>query len=232
MLNKIFGAWKFLSDTLIYIIFPPFCPICQEIVDERGDICSACLEKIMRQDFFSTPPAQIEKVLRLTKYRDGTRGLLRKLKFENNLKVLPTLKKILEIASTDSKVTEFLKGVDVAVFVPLHEERLNRRGYNQTELIFSDWLTAQGVRAENFLKRTKKTPRLFNLTPAERRETLKDAFEVVEGADVAGKKILIVDDIYTTGATVTECAKSLKKMHAAQIYVLALASDFGSNRIA
>ena len=203
--------------------------LCQEIVDERGDICSACLEKILRQDFFSTPPAQIEKVLRLTKYRGGTRELLRKLKFDNNVKVLPTLKKILEMASADSKVEEILSGVDVAVFVPLHEERLKQRGYNQTELIFSDWLTARGVPAENFLKRTKKTPRLFNLTPAERRETLKDAFEVVEGADVAGKKILIVDDIYTTGATVAECAKALKKNNAAQIFVLALASDFGSN---
>ena len=228
MLKKILGAWKFLSDTLIYIVFPPFCPLCREIVDERGDICFACIEKVVRQDFYSTPPAQIEKVLRLTKYRGGTRELLRKLKFDNDLRVLPTLKKFLEIASTDSKVEEILNGVDVAVFVPLHEERLKQRGYNQTELIFSDWLTARGVRTENFLKRTKQTPRLFKLSPAERRETLKDAFETVEGADVAGKKILIVDDIYTTGATVAECAKALKKANAAQIFVLALASDFGS----
>ena len=227
MLEKILGAWNFLSETLMYIIFPPLCPVCREIVDERGDICPACLEKILRKDFNHDSPAPIEKVMRITKYRGGTRNLLRSLKFDNSLKSLPALKKILESVSTDPKVTEFLKGVDMAVFVPLHEERLKQRGYNQTELIFSEWLATMKVPAENILLRTKKTPRLFNLTPAERKKILQDAFEVVDGANVAGKNILIVDDIYTTGATVTECAKALKKVDAAQIFVLAFASDFG-----
>ena len=227
MFEKILGAWNFLSETLLYIIFPPICPICREIVDERDDICATCLEKILRKDFYPMSPAPIKKVMRLTKYHGGTRELLRPLKFDNSLKTLPTLKKILEIVSTDAQVTEFLKCVDVAVFVPLHEERLKKRGYNQTELIFSDWLTAQNISAENILLRTKKTPHLFDLNPDERKKILENAFEVVDSADVAGKNILIVDDIYTTGATVTECAKALKKVGAAQIFVLAFSSDFG-----
>lgn len=227
MLEKILSAWNFLSETLIYIIFPPFCPVCREILDERGDICPACLEKFLRKDFYPNPPAPIAKVMRLTKYRGGARDLLRSLKFDNSKSSLPTIKTILENVSKDAQVTEFLKGVDVAVFVPLHEDRLKQRGYNQVELIFSDWLTAQNVHVENILIRTKKTPRLFDLTPAERKEMLKGAFEMVDGANVAGKKVLIVDDIYTTGATVTECAVTLKKVDAAQIYVLAFASDFG-----
>ena len=227
MLEKILSAWNFISETLIYIIFPPFCPVCREIVDERGDICPSCLEKILRKDFYPEPSEPIEKVMRITTYRGATRNLLRRLKFDSSKSTLPTLKKILENVSTDAKVTEFLKGVDVAVFVPLHEERLKRRGYNQVDLIFRDWLTAQNVPVENILLRTKKTPHLFDLTPAERKKILHDAFETVDGADVAGKNILIVDDIYTTGATVTECANALKKIGAAQIYVLAFASDFG-----
>ena len=213
MLEKILGAWNFIADTLIYIIFPPFCPV--------------CLETILRKDFYLNPPAPIEKVMRITTYREGTRNLLRRLKFDSSKSTLPTLKKILENVSTDAKITEFLKGVDVAVFVPLHEERLKKRGYNQVDLIFRDWLTALNVPVENILLRTKKTPHLFDLNPEERKKTLHGAFETVDGADIAGKNILIVDDIYTTGATVTECANALKKIDAAQIYVLAFASDFG-----
>ena len=228
MFEKILGAWNFLSETLMYIIFPPICPVCKKIVDERGDICSSCLEKILRKDFYPNPPAPIEKVMRLTQYRGGTRDLLRKLKFDKSKSSLPTIKKILDNVSTDAQVTDFLKSVDVAVFVPLHEDRLKKRGYNQVELIFSDWLTAHKVPIENILLRTKKTPHLFDLTPDERKKTLNGAFETVEGADVAGKNILIVDDIFTTGATASECAETLKKIGAAKIYVLALASDFGN----
>ena len=217
-----------ILDTLIYIIFPPICPVCHEIVDERGDICATCLEKILHIDFYPKPPAQIEKVMRITKYRGGTQKLLRKIKFENSLSTLPVMKKILENISNDETVKDFLKNVDVAVFVPLHAARLKERGYNQVELIFSDWLTAQKIPVENILIRTKKTVHLFDLNPAERKKVLSGAFETVEGADVAGKNILILDDIYTTGATVTECAETLKKIGAAQVKVLAFASDFGN----
>ncbi|MBR5913061.1 MAG: ComF family protein [Selenomonadaceae bacterium] len=228
MIKKFLSTWKFLTDTLIYFVFPPLCPVCKEIVDERGDICAPCLEKILRKDFHPKPSAHIEKVMRITKYRGGVQKLLHKLKFDKSLSTLPALKKILESVSTDEIVTEFLKGIDLAVCVPLHAERLKERGYNQTELIFSDWLKSLNIPVENILLRTKKTKKLFDLSPTERKKVLQGAFETVEGADVAGKKILIVDDIYTTGATVTECAEALKKIGAAQVDVLALASDFGN----
>ena len=217
----------FFKTTLIYLVFPPLCPVCHEISDEYDELCEKCAEKIMCVDLKLNPPLPLSKVMRITKYHDGTRNLLRKLKFDKNQKVLKPIKKILEKISTNPNVINFFKNVDMAVFVPLHEERLKSRGYNQTELIFSEWLTSMNVPPKNILLRTKKTPHLFNLSPKERAETLKDAFSVIEGAEVAGKNILIADDIYTTGTTARECAKALKKVDAAQIYVLALASDFG-----
>ena len=231
MLEKILNAWNFLSETLSYIIFPTLCPICDEIIDKHDVICTKCIKKIFRKDFYPEPPAPIKKIMRITKYREGIRELLLPIKFEKSLQTLPTMKKILEIASLDEQVKNFLKNVDVAVFVPLHEERLKERGYNQVELIFSDWLIEKNIPVENILLRTKKTPNLFNLTPDERKKVIEGAFETVDGVNISGKNILIVDDIFTTGATVTECAKILKKIDAAQIYVLALASDFGENLI-
>ena len=217
----------FLKTTLLYIIFPPICPVCKEIVDDYDELCENCANKILCMDLDPNPPLPITEVMRLTKYRNATRGLLRKLKFDGNLKVLKPIYKILNKVSTNVNLTNFLKNIDAAVFVPLHEERLKQRGYNQTELIFSDWLASMNVPPKNILIRTKKTPHLFDLSPKERKQILDGAFKVIEGADVAGKNILIVDDIFTTGATSAECAKVLKKIGAAQIYVLAFASDFG-----
>ena len=220
---------NFFKTTLMYLIFPPICPVCKEIVDDYDELCENCSEQILRMDLDPNPPLPITEVMRLTKYRGGTRDLLRKLKFDNNKVVLKPINKILNKISSNVNVTNFLKNIDVAVFVPLHEERLRKRGYNQTELIFSDWLKSMNVLPKNILIRTKKTPHLFNLSPTERKQILDGAFKVIEGADVAGKNILIVDDIFTTGATAAECAKTLKKIGAAQIFVLAFASDFGEN---
>jgi len=220
---------NFFKTTLLYLIFPPICPVCKEIVDDYDELCENCAEQILRMDLDPNPPLPITEVMRLTKYRGGTRDLLRKLKFDNNKVVLKPINKILNKISSNVNVKNFLKNIDVAVFVPLHEERLRKRGYNQTELIFSDWLKSMNVLPKNILIRTKKTPHLFNLSPTERKQILDGAFKVIEGADVAGKNILIVDDIFTTGATAAECAKTLKKIGAAQIFVLAFASDFGEN---
>lgn len=218
---------KFLKTTLIYLIYPPLCPVCQEIVDERYQLCEKCAAQIFRLDTLEKFPSPISGVIRVTQYRGGTRPLLRRLKFDSNRNVLPALQKILYDSSDRAEVKEFLAGINLATFVPLHEKRLRKRGYNQTELIFKDWLTAQNLAAENLILRTKNTPHLYKYKPSERREILKGAFSLVEGADVAGKNILIVDDIYTTGTTAASCAELLKRAGAAKIFVMAFASDFG-----
>lgn len=228
MLEKILAAGKFIATTLIYIIYPPLCPVCREIVDERGQLCETCATKVFHVNTTKNLPENISGVMRITKYRGGTREILGKLKFDNDLTVLPALQKMLDEVSARPKIKNFLAQVDVATFVPIHQKRLKERGYNQTELIFKDWLVAQDLPAENFLIRTKSTPRLYKFKPDERREILQGAFELIGGVDVAGKNILIVDDIYTTGATVSECARVLKNFGANEIFVLAFASDFGA----
>ena len=227
MLNKIFDGLKFVAATLIYIVYPPVCPKCGEIADEYGELCEECAKNIFHVSAEENLPENISGVMRITKYRDGTRELLLRLKFENDLTVLPAIHKILAEVSDRNEIQNFLARVDVAVYVPIHQSRMKERGYNQVELIFSDWLKAQNLTAGNFLVRVKSTPHLFKFGSAERREILSKAFKLAEGADVRGKNILIVDDIYTTGATVSECARVLLGAGAAKVFVMALASDFG-----
>ena len=217
-----------LFGAIIYFIFPPRCPVCREIVDERYQLCQTCAEKILRIDFYDAPPAPIAKVLRVTRYRDGLQPLLHKLKFDNNLNVLPALKKILDDVSGREEILKLLDGVDFAVPVPLHAERLKERGFNQTEKIFEEFLAKKNIPLKEILIRRVATPKLYKFGRAERQEILKGAFAAKEIMNLRGKKILIVDDIFTTGTTVSECAKVLKELGAEKISVLALASDFGT----
>ena len=223
---------KFLLElwrAAIYFLFPPRCPNCREMVDERYQLCAACETKILRVDFYSRPPAPLDKVLRVTRYREGSRALLHKLKFDNNLNVVPALKKILDDVSNREEVSELLKGVDFAVPVPLHQERLKERGFNQTEKIFGDWLARKNLPLKNILVRTHATPKLFSLGKAEREKILSGAFAAAEGVDLRGQSVLIVDDIFTTGTTCKECAKVLKDFGAEKVSVLAFAADFDDN---
>ena len=220
-----------LWETVKFFIFPPRCPNCKKIVDEPHQFCEACHEKIFRVDFYDRPPAPIDKVLRVTKYRDGSRELLHKLKFDNNLNVVPVLKKILDDVSNREEVLNLLRGVDFAVVVPLHEERFNERGFNQTEKIFEDFLAKNNLPVKNILKRIRSTPKLYKLGKADREKILSGVFEATEPVDLSGKKILIVDDIFTTGTTCKECAKVLESLGAEKIFVLAFAADFGDNLI-
>ena len=218
-----------LLEALKYFLFPPRCPNCRKIVDESYQLCSACEEKILRVDFYDKKIAPLDKILRVTKYRDGSRELLHKLKFDNNLNVLPPLKKILDDISNRKEILSLLNGVDFAVPVPLHQERFKERGFNQTEKIFGEWLAKKNLPLRNFLIRTQPTPKLYKLGKAEREKILNGVFAATEKINLRGKNILIVDDIFTTGTTCRECAKVLKSLGAEKIFVLAFAADFNEN---
>ena len=219
---------NFIKTTLIYLIFPPLCPVCKEIVDERGEFCPDCIKKIWFMHFEKNFPEILDRVFCLTKYHGGTQNLLHKLKFEKKLSALLPIKKILSMVADDENLKKFIAQADFAVFVPLHEKRFKERGYNQTDLIFRDFLTEKNLPIENFLIRKKSTPKLYKFDFPERKKFLEDAFEVVEGANLNGKKILLLDDIFTTGATASECARVLKNHGAEKVFVLtfATASNF------
>lgn len=216
-----------LFEALIYFLFPPRCPVCREIGDEPYRLCAACEEKILRVDFSDSVPPPIDRVLRVTKYRGGTRDLLRKLKFDNNLKVVPALKKILDDVDRREEILSLLNGIDFVVPVPLHQKRLAERGFNQTEKIFAEWFAKKNLPLKNILVRTVETPKLYSLNKSEREEVLSGVFAAAEELDLSGKKILLVDDIFTTGTTCRECAKVLKSLGAEKVFVMAFASDFG-----
>ena len=112
---------------------------------------------------------------------------------------------------------------DVIVPVPLHAVRLRERGYNQARLLAKGLGRRAGLRVDgSCLRRLKPTVTQTHLTGRERAHNVRGAFRAVSRR-VAKKRILLVDDVMTTGATLNECARALKEGGAASVYVLTLA---------
>lgn len=112
--------------------------------------------------------------------------------------------------------------IDVIVPIPISAERLKLRKFNQSEVLCSKLIRDYNVNC-NILKRTKDTPHQTGLSRKNREINLKNSFEINDKSLVKNKTILLVDDIYTTGATLNACASILKKAGANKIYTLTLA---------
>ena len=116
------------------------------------------------------------------------------------------------------------RGVDCVVPVPLHRKKQRQRGYNQSRLLADVISRELGMgKARDLLKRIRETPPFSGLTRLQRMETMEGAF-CINGRETAVKNVLLIDDIYTTGSTVNQCARVLKEGGVARVYVFTLAS--------
>ncbi|MBI5556992.1 MAG: ComF family protein [Deltaproteobacteria bacterium] len=113
---------------------------------------------------------------------------------------------------------------DRIIPVPLHMNRLRQRGFNQSLLLARAFFPDQRNKIiKTALRRQRDTIAQTGLTGLSRRKNLRDAFVVEKKDDVSGKKILLIDDVFTTGTTVNECARVLKQAGAERVDVLTLA---------
>ena len=214
-------CWHSLLDFL----FPPHCPVCHAYVENQGDWCSKCLREA-RQTHLILLPAPMHSVIKaawaLGIYRGGLRSLIHDWKYKKRRSVLPYVRTFLRAA--DFVLPE---AYDFAVPVPLHKNRERRRGFNQVEVIFGDWLQEKGVPLRRALLRVRETRPLYDMTPQERKQNLNHAFVLAPGMEqeVAGRHILLLDDILTTGMTLMACAAVLRQAGAACVDVLVFASD-------
>jgi ComF family protein len=112
---------------------------------------------------------------------------------------------------------------DFIVPVPLHWQRRWRRGFNQAELLAQEISKHRRIPILNALRRVKSTPNQAGLTSAGRRKNIAGAFQSRKGIDLTGKRILLIDDVFTTGATASACGRALKKAGAGNVSLLTLA---------
>ncbi|GAI10987.1 unnamed protein product, partial [marine sediment metagenome] len=122
------------------------------------------------------------------------------------------------------KNDEFKKKIDLIIPVPLHKNDLRKRGFNQSILlgrVIGNYFSIPV--GKKVLIKEKLTPFQVNLSKKEREKNILRAFSVEKPEEIKGKNILILDDVFTTGATVEECTKELMKARAKNIFVLTLA---------
>lgn len=197
------GCWGGLR-----FLGPPWCAACALPFDhDRGEgaCCAACLE---------TPPAH-GGARAAVAYGPVPRDVALKLKYGGRLAAAETMARLmLRLMPEDA---------ELLVPVPLHRRRLWSRGYNQSVLIAGTLSRIGGVPVElDALVRTRATPPLRGLGRRERAKTLAGAFAVPAAARprLAGRAVVLVDDVYTSGATAEACARRLTRAGARQVTVL------------
>lgn len=139
-------------------------------------------------------------------YDGNIKMLLFKLKFEKKKDVAKVLALIID---KYLKTNKLKLSCDYLVPVPISDKRLAERGYNQALLIAKELSNVTGLKVNNSLIRHKSTEHLHSQTVSERKAVLAEAFSINEAVNINNKNIIILDDIFTTGTTVNECARIL-----------------------
>jgi len=223
-----------IIDSLLSLLYPERCLICRTVLPGRliVPLCSTCADTytyagyvcpICEQYGFELPSCKclpgwypIESLYCLSFYETGWRDMLHNLKYRQRRSLARPLG--LWLGSEIAGATRMF--FDLVVPVPLHRSRECERGYNQSELVGRSAARALGVPCVNLLKRVINTCSQTTISRRERRENIRGAFKV-NGEFAPGTRILLVDDIFSTGSTMNEAASVLKNegalVHAAAI---------------
>ena len=237
--NRIRRIKEFLLD----ICFPRRCPVCDEIVIPFGEcICAECIPKLK---IISPPWCFVcgKKILTegqicedcqrkkhkfdrgrcLFEYKTAASSLYR-FKYSGRREYAKYYGQ-----AVNEYLSDFIQKTKAQALVPipLHKSRYRKRGYNQATELAKAISEATGIPVrEDLLKRVKKTVPLKKLRPEERQKNLQKAF-IVPQNDVKLKSIIIIDDIYTTGATMDEAAATLKAAGIPEVFFITLAGGAG-----
>jgi len=217
-------------------------PVCQDCLDSMnpiaGGLCAICGERLFSSYAAASAEAQarcglcrrIEPVFARAaaygSYESGLRELIHLLKYGGVRPAANVLGRMLAEAIAMLE-PEFPAEPVALVPVPLHRTRLRQRGFNQAELIARAAMKVR--RPDNrlllcpVLERKRETTSQIGLTSHQRRENLRGAFGVLGPEAVKGREVLVVDDVYTTGATVSECARVLRRAGATKVWVATVA---------
>jgi competence protein ComFC len=227
-----------MLNSFLNILFPETCPVCQHpakdhytapicpdcwqavspyegpmcrrcgtpLVSDASTICGECLAHepaFSCARSFGLYEGVLKKTISLLKFY-GIRRLSRPL--------------------SDVMLNMKIPETDIVIPVPLHEKRLKKREFNQSALIARYLAESKGIKVVlNSLVKIRDTMPQVGLSSQERKKNIKGAFSVENNSFITGKDIVLVDDVVTTGATVRECSKVLKKAGARDIYVITLA---------
>lgn len=214
---------------MLELLYPPRCIFCDNIIPINEyiklDICASCLDKIpwvadlvcpkcgrtvakggLCEDCVKSKHSYIKGWVAL-EYDDRVKSSIYRFKYDHSPRSAKAFAEVMYRAYSykDIKQMKF----DMIVPVPIHKNRRRKRGYNQSELLAKELSKKLNIPYRNILKRVKDTKPQSGLSARQRYNNMVGAIEVNKCDKFVNKKILVIDDIYTTGATVDICADSI-----------------------
>jgi ComF family protein len=209
-----------------------------------GGLCSICGERLVSPFAFAGEPVHSSaesgearcglcrrleppylKATAYGSYDGGLRELIHLLKYNGVRPAANVLGRMLAEAIEDLQ-PHFSETEILVAPVPLHTRKLRQRGFNQTELIARSAIKLKASSfhlSANLLERCRETTSQIGLSRHQRRENIRGAFRVVKPDELNGREVLVVDDVFTTGTTVSECARILRRAGASKVYVATVA---------
>ncbi|UCE18863.1 MAG: ComF family protein [Gemmatimonadota bacterium] len=219
-------------------IFPPFCLVCEKGLEERDHlVCGRCWSgfEIIDRPVCEVCGAPLPKgerrcpacrgkgfsfsgVRAAYSYSADIRKIIHAFKFGRKISLAKRLGRILAFVLLQD---ERFRQAECMVAVPLHVSRQRERGYNQSELLAQAVCAELGMKlVKDALVRRKRTKPQTALAPRRRTRNVEKAFRVTDASGIVDRKVVLVDDVFTTGATVDACAKALRRAGAVDVVVL------------
>lgn len=216
-------------EAMLSFVFPPVCGICGKT--NTTYICKECLKKLEKENkllakidnYEKDAQKYISKHCYLFNYEGIIREKILQYKFNNK----PYLANMFsEFFVKNEKICGFFKKYDIIISVPMSKKKVAQRGYNQSKIIAQKISKSLDIPLlERTLIKSKENRTQSTLNKAERLENVKNVYKIQMKQKIKAKKVLLFDDIYTTGSTVNECAKVLIEAGAKEVGVLTIAKD-------
>lgn len=211
-----------LWSRIVSLLFPPKCVLCNRILDrEELDLCHECRVNAPECGTKVTKPPFVESTLALWHYEGPVRRSLLRYKFYGKRHYAASYGRLLAMKLSREREGEF----DLITWVPISRWRKLRRGYDQVELLARAVCAELGLEQMQCLKKIRHNRAQSRIVgQAHRRANVLGVYDTVEKERFQGMRILLLDDIITTGATVGECARVLLTAGAKEVHCAAVAA--------
>lgn len=207
---------------LLDLLYPPKCPFCGRVL-ERGEEgwCASCQEELPWIEPGDARAVDFCDIcLSPLWYRDGAREGVHRYKFGGGRGHAELFGLLMAQCLQD----RWKEPVDLITWTPLHPKRRRERGYDQAELLAHRVGELTGLTVESALEKVRATAVQSEISEDKaRKANVKDAYRTLPGLDLAGKRIVLIDDVVTTGATLSECAAALRQAGASSVVGLTFA---------